>query len=310
MIDPRLRVLQMIGHLGTVTAAAQALHYTPSAVSYQVRQLADELGVELLAQSGRRVRLTTQAQVLLRHADILFAQAERARTELAATSEDPSGRFTLCGFSTAASQLLPQSAAWLRDENPQVTVRVVEAEPTRCFDLLLTEEADFALVTATPDIPPPSDPRFEQRPLLDDPLDLLVPAEHPFTRFPRVALTDAATEPWIVGRIGSTYHQLVVSACTTAGFSPDIVHWADEWDTGIALVSHGLGIMLVPRLAPINPHWCVSRVPLTGEPAPARRILVATRRGGSTNPLIRQAVERVTETARGHSPSVDLLPEP
>lgn len=309
MIDPRLRVLQMIDHLGTVTAAAQALHYTPSAVSYQVRQLADELGVELLAQSGRRVRLTTQAQVLLRHADILFSQAEQARSELAATSGDHGGRFTLCGFSTAASQLLPQSAALLRDANPQVTVRVVEAEPARCFDLLLTEEADVALVTATSDIPPPSDPRFEQRPLLDDPLDILVPAEHPFSRLNRVALADAATEPWIVGRIGGAYHQLVVSACTTAGFSPDIVHWADEWDTGTALVSHGFGIMLVPRLARINPHWSVARIPLTGEPAPARRILVATRLGGGSNPLIRQAVERVTETARSHSPSVDLLPE-
>ncbi|MGD7002201.1 LysR substrate-binding domain-containing protein [Corynebacterium halotolerans] len=160
------------------------------------------------------------------------------------------------------------------------------------------------MVTATSATPPSTDPRFEQRPLLADPLDLIVPAAHAFAGRDRVDLADAADEAWIVGRLGSAYHHLVVAACTSAGFSPDIAHWADEWETGTALVSHGFGIMLVPRLARLHPHWPVARVPLQGEPTPARRILAATRRGSSDNLLVEQALTKVTETARTLSPAV------
>lgn len=89
MIDPRLQMLRMVAHHGTVTAAAQALHYTPSAVSQQLRQLSRELGVELLTPHGRRIRLTSAAWTLLRHADALWAESERARAALAAYADEP-----------------------------------------------------------------------------------------------------------------------------------------------------------------------------------------------------------------------------
>lgn len=59
--------------------------------------------------------------------------------------------------------------------HPGVTVRIIEADPEECFELLLADEAGLAVVVATATLPPSTDPRFDQRPLLDDPLDLLVP---------------------------------------------------------------------------------------------------------------------------------------
>jgi hypothetical protein len=56
---------------------------------------------------------------------------------------------------------------------------IVEADPVECFDLLLADDADIAVVVATPSLPPTVDPRFDQQPLLDDPLKLLVPAGQP-----------------------------------------------------------------------------------------------------------------------------------
>ena len=296
MVDPKLRVLQMVAHHGTVTAAAEALHYTPSAVSYQLRQLAEELGVALLTQAGRGVQLTAAARTVLRHAEALQAQAERARAELAAATAEPTGSFTACGFSTAATHLLPPATAELREQYPQVRTRVIEAEPARCFDLLLSGEADLALVINTASTPASADERFDQQPLLDDPLDLVVPAEHPLTRLRRVTLADAADEPWILGTPGSTYHHLVLTACMTAGFTPNTAHHADEWDTGTALVAHGLGIILVPRLARLH-DWPVVRIPLHGEPAPARRILAVTRRGHREHPVVASALSTIGATA-------------
>ena len=302
MIDPRLRVLQMVAHHGTVTAAAEALHYTPSAVSHQLRQLAADLGVELVTQAGRGIRLTPAAETLLRHTEILQAQAERARAELAAASDRPGGSFTLCGFSTAATYLLPPAAAALRDHYPNLAVRVIEAEPARCFDLLLAGDADLALVVATAATPPTSDPRFDQRPLVEDPLDLVVPEGHPLTTRRKVTLGDAVDEPWIVGRPGSTYHHLVLTACMAAGFTPNIAHYADEWETGTALVAHGFGVILVPRLARLHRHWPIARIPLHGEPAPARRILAATRLGSREHPVVKTALDTITATAAALHP--------
>ncbi|WP_017594212.1 LysR family transcriptional regulator [Nocardiopsis potens] len=296
MIDPKLKVLQMVARYGTVTAAAKAMNYTPSAVSYQLRQLAEELGVELLAQSGRGIALTGAARIVLRHTEALSAQAERARAELASATGEPAGPFTLCGFSTAATHLLPPAAAALRERYPQVRIRVMEAEPAPCFDLLLSGEADLALVISTAETPSSADERFDQRPLLDDPLDLVVPDGHRLTGLDRVTLADAADEPWIVGRAGGAYHQLVTTACMSAGFTPDIAHWADEWDTGTALVALGFGIILVPRLARIN-DWAVVRIPLHGEPAPARRIVAATRMGRRDHPVVAAALDAIGSTA-------------
>ncbi|WP_433870876.1 LysR family transcriptional regulator [Saccharopolyspora sp. CA-218241] len=302
MVDPKLRVLQMVAHHGTVTAAAAALHYTPSAVSHQLRQLAAELGVELVTQSGRGIRLTAAATTVLRHAELLYAQEERARAELAAAAEETGGSFTLCGFSTAASHLLPPAAAALRDHYPQLGVRVIEAEPTRCFDLLLAGDADLALVIATAQTPPSSDTRFDQRPLLDDPLDLVVPSGHPLADRATATLADAADEPWIVGRPGSTYHHLVLTACTAAGFTPNIAHYADEWETGAALVAHGFGIILVPRLARLHASRPVERIPLRGEPAPVRRILTASRLGSREHPVLITALSAITGAASALHP--------
>ncbi|MGP4018750.1 LysR family transcriptional regulator [Saccharopolyspora sp. 5N708] len=305
MIDSRLRVLQLVAKHGTVTAAAQALHYTPSAVSYQLRQLSAELGVELVVPQGRRIRLTSAARALLRHAELLYAQWERAQVELAALADEPGGSFTLCGFSTAATHLLPPAAAELRDSFPNLTVRLIEAEPTRCFDLLLAGDADLALVIVTADTPPLSDQRFDQQPLLDDPLDLVTPTGHPLTERPTVTLADAANEPWILGSPGSTYHHLVITACMAAGFSPNIAHYADEWDTGTAFVAHGFGVILVPRLARLHSRWPVARIPLRGEPAPARRILAATRMGARESPTISRVRQTITTTAAHLLPTTD-----
>ncbi|MHC5257667.1 LysR family transcriptional regulator [Streptomyces sp. UC4497] len=297
MIDPRLRLVQFVARHGTVIAAAQALNYTPSTVSYQIRQLATDLGVELLHQQGRGVRLTPAAHTLLRHTEILQAQAERAYVELAAHTDEPTGQFTLCGFSTAATRLLPPAAASLQATYPRLTVQVIEAEPHQCFDLLLAGEADLALITATAKTPPISDTRFDQQPLLTDPLDLVVPTDHPFTKRTQVTLSDAAAESWIVGHPESSYHYLLLAACMAAGFTPHIAHYADQWDTGTALVAQHLGIYLVPRLARIDRDWPVARIRLHGEPAPARRILTATRRGARERPTTAHALNELVAIA-------------
>lgn len=297
MIEGKLKVLQMLDRYGSVSAVAAATSYTPSAVSYQLRQLAEQLGVKLIEPAGRGIKLTAAARTVLRHTALMQMQWDLMRSELAAASEDFSGLFTLCGFSTAATHLLPFATVTLRDRHPGLRVRVVEAEPVHCFELLEAEEADLALVMVTADTPSLGDGRFDQQLLLDDPLDLVVPTNHPLTTRKTVTLADAALEPWSIGTPGGAYHQLTVAACVAAGFTPNIAHQADEWETGAALVAQGLAVMLMPRLGGIHTRWPVTRIQLTGEPAPARRIMAATRKGGAGHPLVAQALDLIQASA-------------
>lgn len=296
MIDRRLQLLRAVAHYGTITAAAEAMQLTPSAVSHQLRQLARELDVALLEPTGRNVVLTPAARTLLAHTDTLFADWEAARAALFAHTIGQAGQLRLVGFSTAAAALLVPAAARLAQTHPQLQVQLTETEPAACFAALLSGQADIAVVVATPDLPPATDTAFEQQRLLDDPLDLLVPAGHRFATRTSVPLAAAAHEPWIVGTPGGSYHQLVHVACNAAGYAPAVAHYATEWDTGAALVAAGLGVALVPRLAQLPPHPVV-RVRLRGDPSPSRHILTGIRAGASEQPAITVGLQALRTVA-------------
>lgn len=297
MIDPRLRSLELVAWHGTVTAAAATLHYTPSAVSAQLRSLADELGVTLLERRGRTVHLTPAGRLLLEQAKELSGRWEQMHTELLRTSKRTPGALRLCGFSTAASSLLPQVARRVLSTHPGTQVRIIEADPGECFELLLADAADVAVVVTTATLPRLDDPRFEQRSLVTDALDLLVPAGHRFAGLDSVPLAETAHEDWIMDHPGRPNHQLVLTSCLAAGFNPTVAHEIVEWGTGAALVHAGLGVCLVPRLARLPAGYDIVRVPLEGDPSPARHIRTGIRAGSSDSPLIATSLSELAQLA-------------
>lgn len=309
MIDRRLNVLRAVARHGTVTAAAEVCHLTPSAASHQLQALARELDLDLLERAGRNVRLTAAAHTLLAHADALAAGWERAQADLAAyRGAAITGPLRLCGFSTAGAVLVPPAAARLQRAHPHLTVHVREAEPERAFGLLSAGDVDIAVVVATPGLPTADDPAFDQYRLYSEPLDLVVADDHPFAGRTSVALAEAAHDRWIVGTPGTAYHRLVLLACANGGFAPHIAHHADEWDIGTALVAHGLGVALVPRWAHLPSDYAITRVPLS-EPAPTRHILAATRAGSTGRPAIAEALRTLRQLAARH-PGDPRNPEP
>ncbi|AZM58567.1 MULTISPECIES: LysR family transcriptional regulator [unclassified Streptomyces] len=296
MIDlRRLHVLRAVAHYGTVTAAARALHFTPSAASQQIRQLARDLDVVLLEPQGRGVRLTPAAESLLAHADAIQARWEQAELDLRADHDAPAGVLRVTGFPVAISVLLAPMAARMGARHPRLSVRIAEAGVPQSFDLLFEGATDLAVVESTPHNPPLSDARFDQRPLLDDPFDLVVPAGHALAGAERVDLAEAAREPWIAPVPESPCRPHVMSACGAAGFSPDVVHHALDWNVAAHLVAHGLGVALIPRLAHLTPHLPITRVRCAGDPH--RKLLTCTRTGGHTRPAVASALRELRTLA-------------
>lgn len=296
MIDQRLRTLRVVEHYGNVTRAAAALNVTPSTVSHQLRQLSRDLGVALLRPEGRGVRLTPAARVVVAHANVLCEDWERAEADLAQHVEGESMELRLCGVSSAVAGLLAPTASLLRT-TPRAAVHVRQASCAESFALLLTDDADIAVVLATADNPPYDDVRFEQQVLLDDPVDLMVPRSHSLAGRPAVELAEAAHEPWIQDPARADQYDLLRTACAAAGFTPRIAHHATEWFAISALVAEGFGVCLMPRLVPVPPEYAIARVPLRGAGTPYRRMLVAFSRGRQHQPGIAAGLDALRAVA-------------
>jgi len=282
----RLGVLREVDRRGTLARAAEALHLTPSAVSQQLAVLAREAGVPLLERQGRGVRLTGQARVLLEHADLIAAQLERARADLAAWEYGQRGAITVGAFSSGVSGLLPGALRAFAAGHPQVAVRVVEAEPPDLFTRLDAGRVDVAVAVDFAAAPPHTDRRYTRTDLLVDVLDLALPAGHRFADRESVPLRELAGEPWIVGDARSCCGAVTRSVCAAAGFTPDIRHAVNDWQALAALVEAGLGVALVPRLVqPLHRPGLVLRRP-AGGPPPTRNVFAAVRTGSENDPVL------------------------
>lgn len=291
MIDlRRLHVLRAVAHYGTLTAAAKALHFTTSAASQQIRLLSRELGVDLLEPNGRRVRLTPAALSLLAHADAIEARWEQAETDIRATRDEPTGLLRLCAFPSAVSVLLAPLVGRLRAQYPTLTVQIREDERQAAFDLLFDGETDLAIVEAVPSNPPATDVRFDQRPLLDDVFDLVVPTCHDFARRKDITLAETKELDWVVPSSTFSCREHIFAACGAAGFTPNIVHNVLEWNAIANMIANELGVCLVPRLAHLPPHLPIVRIPLRGNPKPSRKLLTCTRAGNAEHPAIAVAI--------------------
>ncbi|MEV0583929.1 LysR family transcriptional regulator [Nonomuraea sp. NPDC050310] len=289
MIDTRrLRTLRAVADHGTVTAAAAALHLTPSAVSQQLGALEHEVGHRLLTRDGRGVRLTAVGRIMLAHANEVLAQLERAEAEVAAYASGQVGEVTVAAFATAIGAVLAPAVRTLREVAPGLRVHVRDAEGDQALSLLLDEAADLALAVEYRGAPDSSDPRLFRLPLYSEPFDLVLPHDHAGSD----GLTDLAGADWIGPYPGNPVHDVITVACERVGFTPDFAHHSDDFRAVVALVGAGAGVALVPRLALRDLD--LSQVVVRPAAGPERRVFAAVRRGAEKHPLLRPLLDELT----------------
>jgi molybdate transport repressor ModE-like protein len=298
MIDVRrLRVLRALADHGTVAAAAKALHLTPSAVSQQLAALEREVGQPVVERRGRGLVLTGAADVLLEHAHALFAALERAEADVAAHARGELGTVVVGAFPTALQSIAAPAARGLAVDQPRLRLELRDVESPHCFAALAEEAIDVAISMESASAPPPGGPRYARRALLDDPLDAVLPDDHPLADDETVALDALAGETWVGPSPGTSCHEVTMAGCASAGFSPQLVHRTNDFAALMAFVAAGLGVALVPRLAQGHVPSGVAVVPLRG-PVPARRVFAATRRGSEARPTIAAVLDALAEAAR------------
>ncbi|MGV9544858.1 LysR family transcriptional regulator [Nocardia beijingensis] len=286
MLDVRkLRLLRELSHRETIAAVAEALAYTPSAVSQQLAALEREAGVPLLTRTGRGVTLTPAAVALVEHTERILAELEQATAELAAIRCELTGILRIGAFPTAVRTILSPALVALSSAHPRLELRVTELDPALAPDALRAETLDVALIQEYDYAPVPADPALDSEPLFEE-------IVHLAARTPR-PLAEHRESAWIASTPGTLCHTMTVRACEAAGFTPRIRHHADDFGTVLALVAAGQGVALVPEFGTRD---CPPGVTLGALPM-RRRTHLAYRRGAGEHPAVRAARRALRESA-------------
>jgi DNA-binding transcriptional LysR family regulator len=302
----KLRLLDELDRRGTITATADALHLTPSAVSQQLAGLSRDIGVPLLERRGRTVVLTGQARLLLAHAQDMRELAGRTRAALDSWSGGTAGYVRIASLTTGISALVAPALARLRQERPGLTARINEQEPREALDLLDAGEAEIIVTVDYPGAPSRQDARYRRVDLIDDVMDAILPADHALAGQPSVHLTDLATEAWVGAAASDPCGYIVNGICAASGFTPDVRHHCQEWDAVAALVAAGAGVALVPRSAQPLRSAGLAVLPVTGVPA-TRPLFALVRAGTETDPAIAAVLETLSAVAAEHPDGVTTI---
>ena len=247
----RLRLLRELHERGTVAAVADALQFTPSAVSQQLAVLEREAGVPLLEKAGRGLRLTDPALVLVGHAEALLERAALAEAELAAAAGAVAGRGRIAAFESVALQIALPAIEALGREAPQLRCELVEAEPERSLPALALGDLDLVLADEWQLHPLGLPDGVVRHELPGDPVRIVLPADHPVAaRHPEaVPLAELAGEPWASGDAGMAWEEMTRRTCRAlGGFDPDVRHRVAGATVALALVERGLAVAMLPAL--------------------------------------------------------------
>ena len=289
----RLVLLRELAVRGTIAAVAEALNFSPSAVSQQLSQLEKEAGMPLLRKSGRGVQLTPQAEVLVDSVGEVLDTLERAEARLQASTATVSGRVRVAVFQSAALALMPATLLAMATRFPDVRVEMVQREPEQALRETWARDFDMVIAEQYPAHAAPHHPGLDRRPLTTDAIRLALPAPGAALH-PVASLDEARHMPWVMEPRGSASRHFAEQLCRSTGFEPDTRYETADLQAHIRLVESGNAVALIPDLV-----WAgrdTSCRLLTLPDLPRRTIFTAQRLSGAASPAaraLRETLERV-----------------
>ncbi len=256
---------------GSIARTAEALGYTPSAVSQQLAVLEREAGTPLLDRTARSAGLTAAGRRLAVHAERILAMVEEAESDLSAQAAEPSGRVVVTAFPSAAVAFAPALARSLR-AHPKLSLLLREADPAEGLQLVRSGEVEAAIVDdwtgrlSALVASPPGHASMDGSGagdgadhgqgvlsyyhLVRDALVLVVARDHPAANpdLP-VDLRALRNEPWLAAPSGEPSRQATDRLLAAVGLTPPVPSEFEGLGTVANLVARGLGIAIMPRLA-------------------------------------------------------------
>jgi molybdate transport repressor ModE-like protein len=298
MLDvKRLRILREVAEHGSFSAAADSLHLTQSAVSQQIAALEKETGTTLLDRNHGSVRLTDPGAALVTHAEAVIARLDEAERELSDIAGLRGGRLRMVSFPTAGATLVAKAVPAFSEKYPEVALQLGEAEPEESIPDLKAGDYDLALAYDFDSVPFGDDRDIERHFLLEERMQVALPADHRLANRKSVRLDQLSEEAWACGVRPSSCRQNVLQWTRNAGFEPRIDFASDDYQVIQSLVAAGMGVSLLPGLLLTGRQPGIKVLDVTPK-APVRRIWAITPASDLCSPATEAMLEILEKQAR------------
>ena len=240
-----------------LTAAAEVLHTSQPALSKQIRELEDELGVQLFVRHGKRYTALTEAgERILEHASRVVDEADALRKTSAEFSKGHAGTLSIAATHTQARYVLPAVLARFREEFPGMQYKLLQGNPGQVAEYVVHGDATFGLATETLD----DHPSLDTRPAYAWRHCVIVPPSHPFARLhdgmgteglapQKLTINALADQPLITYTAQFAGRRGIDAAFAAHGRVPNVVLEAIDSDVIKAYVELGFGVGVIADVA-------------------------------------------------------------
>ena len=288
MLDPvKLRVLRSVVETESIRASAEALGYSPSAVSQHLSVLGRETGVVLLERTGRGISVTSAARLLAEQAGAALdalASVDRLAREL---SSGRTGSLTFGYMTSVAATWVPVLARDVRRAFPQLSLDLLYR------DCSVQETGSRADVVLTDDVTPSFGADWREVDLLEEIYSALVAVTHPLADREEISLTELAELPWVTDDpLDSWWFDRIAASCRAAGFTPPVEVNPSDYPAVTGFVATGDYVSVQPSLIAAETRPDIVAIPLSA-PAPTRRVQMRVRRAAEANPAALFLMERI-----------------
>ncbi|WP_199622036.1 LysR family transcriptional regulator [Paenibacillus alkalitolerans] len=283
----QLQYFVTVARLEHMTHAAEELRVAQSAISRQIHQLEEELGVELFAQKGRNLKLTSAGRLFLKRAESLLVDLDRSVLEVREFIDPEAGEIRIGFPHSLGIHLLPSVVAQYRKLHPNVKFRLKQGTFHILIHDLCQGEIDLAFISPFPE----HREQVEGELLLTEQLRVILPSNHPLAGSPEIHLKQLEEESFVMFSEHYSLRAIVLEACLQAGFTPKIGFEGEETDTIRGLVAAGLGVSLLPEMALIETSPMMPASIPVSEPRVVRTVGLI-RRKGERLPLVAEAFRK------------------
>jgi DNA-binding transcriptional LysR family regulator len=277
----RLAILAAVAKHGSMTAAAEEMSYTPSAISQQIRRLESDLRTPMVDRHPRGVTLTEAGRAVVARADAISGQLRGLENDLNDLAGLRAGTLRIGVFPTFAASLLPAVITRFRSRHPGVALQIRNSRDAPIRDLLISGDIDLGLMWDYPWNREDNSGVVAEE-LMNDPTILLLPAAHPLAARTTIDVADLAAEAWVV-RADHPTRDVLERCARMHGFVPDVAVQASDYPEVQAMIAAGFGVAMCPALAtqPLRDDLVVRRL---SADVPARRISTAYSAGRVPSP--------------------------
>lgn len=234
----QLRVIDAIARTGSITAAAEELHYAQASVSHHLARLQEDIGSALTARRGRGIVLTPEGDLLAARAREILRRLDETESEVTALSRQLRSRLRIAAFQSALLELVPPALQQLQATYQDIALELRESHPIDALELVRRNEVDVALMHR-PDDAPVGD-EFTAVKLYEDPVYLL-------STTPDDTVANHRDSSWIAGC--DRCQAGIEAVCLAEGFQPRISLRTEDINIQASFVAAGLGVITMPGTA-------------------------------------------------------------